>query len=143
MARLREFFASMFGADRPDQEIFDVEQTPAFRILRRYNRNAIIGTERGIVCAIEDHADPDGRIFRIEYQGTPDGQHANAWVRHNPWGSISDMHTINNGMICIGRGAHDANPRRSQYDLETVIKKARYWCTAISVYHETGDFPSP
>lgn len=142
MTSLSEIFSSIFG-DGQGNAGQPLEQARAYQIMRRHNPNGMIGLEDRIVCMIEDHTDPDGRLFRIEYQSTSDGRHANAWVRHNPWGPVTDMHTINGGMICIGAGSHDSNPTRSPYDLETVITKARFWCIAISVYHETGEFPNP
>lgn len=117
--------------------------TPAFRVMQRMNPNGLIAAEGRWICMIEDHADPDGRMYRLEYQSTPDGRHAIAWCRHNPWGSVNDHHTLSDGLICIGSGAHSSNPANSQFDLETVILRARFWCTAISVYHETGEFPEP
>jgi len=142
MASLSQILWSIFGPG-PSGIGQPIGQARACQIMRRYNPNGLIGVEGGSVCMLEDVSDPDQRMYRIEYQSTPDGRHANAWVRHNPWGPVSDVHTINGGMICVGAGAHDTNPACSPYDLETVIKKARFWCTAISVYHETGEFPNP
>jgi len=142
MASLSQILSNLFGPGKADLGQ-RVEQPRAYQIMRRHNPKGLVGVEGRIVCMIEDYTDPDGRLFRMEYQSTPDGRQANAWVRHNPWGSLQDMHTINGGMICIGAGVHDSDPARSPYDLETVIKKARFWCTAISVYHETGEFPNP
>ena len=119
-----------------------VTSTPAFRVMRVFNPNGLIGVDDGNICMVEDCTDPDGRMYRIEYQSTPDARHAIAWCRYSPWGSVSQPHTINGGMICIGAGAHDSRPGHSRYDLETVIRRARFWCTAVSVYHETGEFPN-
>lgn len=119
-----------------------VTSTPAFRVMRVFNPHGLIGVDDGNICMVEDCTDPDGRMYRIEYQATPDARHAIAWCRYSPWGLVSEIHTIHGGMICIGAGAHDSSPARSRYDLETVIRRARFWCTAVSVYHETGEFPN-
>ena len=119
-----------------------VENTPASRVLRRLNPHGLIGVEHGYICMIEDHADPDGRLFRLEYQSTPDGCHAAAWCRYNPWGTVNDVHTTHCGLICIGPRAHGPKPSSSKYDLEFVVSRARFWCIATSVYHETGSFPN-
>ena len=116
-------------------------KTVAFGIMRNFNSNGLIGVDNNNICMIEDHTDPDGRMFRLEYQSTPDGRRAVAWCRHNPWGSVSDLHTLRGGLICIGPGSHSPDPAQSPHDLDTVIRRARFWCTAISVYHETGEFP--
>lgn len=118
-----------------------LEHSRAFEIVRRLNGNCLIGIEGQFVCAIEDHADDDGRIFRLEYQSTFDGRRAVAWCRYNPWGSVSDVHTTGGGLICLGTG-HSARPTASPFDLETAVLRARFWCTAVSVFHETGSFPN-
>jgi hypothetical protein len=94
------------------------------------------------VVMIEDVRDPDGRLFRIEIQSTPDGQHAIALVRYSPWGSTSDAHCLS-GVICLGPNGHGSNVTSSPYALEVVIPRARFWCVAVSHFHETGEFPSP
>ncbi len=145
------FLRRLFGLDqppagpRPAPDVNPPERPPpegdAYDILGRMNPNALIGFENGHVCAIEDHTDPDGRMFRLEYQSTPDGRHAIAWCRNSPWGSNTDVHTTNDGLICVGPGAHDTDPARSSYDLEYVIARARFWCVGVSVVHEGGAFP--
>jgi len=124
-----------------DEQI-DVASTAAFRVMRHHNPQGLIGVDNGVICMIEDHTDPDGRMFRLEYQSTPDGQHAIAWCRYSHWGNVdSERHISNGGVICVGPTAHTPTPAESDYDLDYVVPKARYWCTAISVFHETGHFP--
>ena len=116
--------------------------------MRQLNRNALFGQENGLDIMIEDYTDPDGRIYRIEYQSTADGQHAVAFCRHNPWGNINgdtvyeESHIDRDGFVCVGtksiRSVGD-----SPYSLEYVVARARYWCTAFSVLKETGAFPNP
>lgn len=141
MAGLFDFLRSIFGP-APRVHLGTIENTRAFQIMRRFNSNGLIVSEGDFICMVEDHADPDARLFRLEYQSTPDGRSAVAWCRYNPWGSVSDAHTTNGGLICIGPGAHGPQPNGSRFDLETAILRARFWCTAISVYHETGRFPN-
>lgn len=112
----------------------------AVQTLRRLNPNGFIAEEDGLVCMIEDHTDPDGRMFRLEYISTPDGRHAVAYCRHSPW-SNSTPHQLSGGLICIGPGGHNPVVRQSAYTLDHVVPRARFWCTAASVYHETGEFP--
>ena len=142
MAGLLDGIVKLFGGATAPAARRPLSSTRAYEILRRLNPNGLIGEENGCVCMIEDHTDPDGRMFRLEYQSTRDGRHAVAWCRHNPWGSVSDTHTTNGGLICVGPGGHGPRPASSRYNLEFVVTRARFWCTAISVYHETGNFPN-
>lgn len=134
------FFDSLFGRTVSSREA--PRPTRAAEIMQRANPNALIGHENGLVCMIEDVRDPDGRLYRLEIQATADGEHAIARVRHSPWGSLSDAH-CQAGVICLGARFHGMDVPRSPYRLEDVILRARFWCTAVSVYHETGQFPSP
>ena len=115
----------------------------------RFNQNALVGSERGHDVMIEDWSDPDGRIYRMEYQSSPDGQHAVAFCRFNPWGSVDggvsvlQGHVFCDGSICMGSEHHGGSVRGSPYTLETVIQRGRFWCTAFSVLQETGKFPKP
>jgi hypothetical protein len=116
----------------------------AFEAFRAANPNGLIGIDDGFVCMIEDHADPDGNMFRLEYRSTPDGQHATAWCHYSPWcdqGSMTEPHTTHGGLICVGPHAHNPSVKSSPYDVDFVLKRARYWCTAVTVFHETGSFP--
>jgi hypothetical protein len=117
--------------------------------MQRANPNALIGSDGDVDVMIEDSTDPDGRIYRMEYQSTPDGRHATAFCRFNPWGPLDGGailgHIFSDGSLCIGgkSGGHGGPAKNSSYDLETVIQRARYWCTAFSVFQETGRFPQP
>jgi len=123
--------------------------TQAEEIMRRYNRNALIGTDDDdAICMIEDWADPDGRIYRMEYRSTPDGQHAVGFCRYTPWGATPNAgeayvkgHVAEDGFLCLG-GAHPGHDYgNSPYALDFVIPRARFWCTAFSVLKESGEFP--
>jgi len=122
--------------------------TEAERIARRYNANALVTMEDGHVVMLEHHSDPDERMYTMEYQSTPDGRHAIAWCRFNPWGgknggeSYSEGHVDDEGCLCLG-SKHFSTVEYSDYPLEVVIQRARYWCTAFSVLKETGTFPQP
>ena len=114
------------------------------------NRNALIGVDNGEVAIIEDVTDPDGRMYRMEYRSTPDGRHATAFCRFNPWGDTPDAgedpissHVFSDGSICMGEHHFGGNLHSSPYDLETVVTRARFWCTGFSVLKETGRFPNP
>jgi hypothetical protein len=119
-------------------------------IMRRYNRNGLIGEEDSYAVMIEDHSDPDGRMYRLEYRSTSDGRKAIAYCIFNPWGGGGDPnagedyptgHVAEDGFICLGGEAvHDLES--SPYDLDYTIRRARYWCTAFSVLKENGEFPN-
>lgn len=116
--------------------------------MKSSNPNALVGHEDGVDVMIEDVADPDGRIFRLEYQSTPDGRHAVAICRFNPWGRVnggetySKGHVDEHGFLCLGTGAtHSVGS--SPHSLNDAIERGRYWCTAFSVLKETGEFPQP
>ena len=120
----------------------------ATEIMFEANRNALIGQEGQHEVMIEDVADPDGRIYRMEYKSMPDGRHAIAYCRFNPWGTpnageaATEGHCFDDGLVCLG-SQHYSLPEASEYDLATVIQRARYWCTAFSVLMETDSFPNP
>ena len=125
--------------------------TTAELIMRRFNPNGLIGEdERGRVCLIEDCVDDpsDGRIYRIEIVATPDGRHALAYCRYNPWGALNGGeeyqtgHVDSSGFLCLGPDHRGKDVESSPYELSFVIKRARYWCTAFSVLKETGEFPN-
>lgn len=127
-------------------------------IMRSANRNALIQRDDvGNMVASEDHTDPDGRLYRLSYTATADGRRALAYCTYNPWGS--GQHDLNAGMqyhvghvwggsgsdrgfICVGDNATKILAE-SPYDLEFVIKRARYWTVGFSVLKETGAFPQP
>lgn len=118
-------------------------------IMMHFNPNALVTRDGDIDLMIEDVADPDGRLYRMEYQSTPDGRHAAAFCRFNPWGtpnggeSLVDGHVGSDGAICMGTGHSGGSASGSPYDLATVIQRARFWCTGFSVLKETGRFPHP
>ena len=112
----------------------------ATEIGRRLCPNAVLaGWHDNTYIIVEDVQDPDGRWFRMEYSTSDDGRTGQAWCRHNPWGRNpydflkSHLHNDDNH-ICLGD---------RPVDLETAIKRARYWCVAFSVLMETGTFPNP
>ena len=115
-------------------------------IMNEANPNALTGTENGVEIMIEDVSDPDGRIYRLEYQSTADGRHAIAFCRFNPWGTLNGGeayevgHVDANGFLCVGKQSVKT-VRASPYDLRYVIQRSRFWCTAFSVLKETGEFP--
>ena len=119
-------------------------------IMRRFNPNALVGSEGDIDVMIEDFSDPDGRIYRMEYQCTPDGRHAVAFCRYNPWGGVNGDesavvgHVWPDGSLCMGSRHMGHGPvSDSPYPLDKVVQRGRYWCTAFSVLKETGRFPQP
>jgi len=123
--------------------------TTAEGIMHQFNPNGLIGEdEYGHVCMIEDVIDDphDVRIYRIEYQSTPDGDHAIAFCRANPWGALNGGatyrhgHVADNGFLCIGSEHTNQDVEASPYDLRFVIRRARYWVTAFSLFKETGEF---
>lgn len=120
--------------------------TNAFEIMRCLNPHALTGQEDGVDVFIEDFADPDERMYRIEYQSTSDGQHAVALCRFNPWGALNGDedyqtgHVDSEGFICVGDQSVKS-VTESPYDLRFVVQRARFWCTAFSVLKETGAFP--
>ena len=120
----------------------------AHDIMFNLNPNALIGTEDSTAVMIEDVADPDGRMYRMEYQSTPDSRHATARCLSNPWGGKTGgdsnplrSHIFSDGTLCMGRGR--TSLFGSPFDLADVIQRSRYWCTAFSVLKETGRFPQP
>ena len=126
------------------------DMTLANGVMRQANPHAMIGAEGRNVVMIEDVSDPDGRMYRMEYQSTADGRHAIAFCRHNPWGGVNGGAELNkghvdrNGLLCMGRHhSYSQNPASSGHGLAEVIQRSRYWCTAFSVLMETGRFPQP
>jgi hypothetical protein len=121
----------------------------AAETIRAANPNAFIAFEDGYVVALEDHADPDGRMFRIEYRATPDGQKAIAVCRYNPWQPEDPQagedyltaHVAPDGFLCLGEGHESHAVADSPFAIDFVIRRARFWCTGFSVLKETGSFP--
>lgn len=124
--------------------------TTATTTMKEFNPRALIGTDTdGAVVMIEDVRDPDGRLYRMEYRSTPDGAHGVAYCRSNPWGAVNGGapyhrgHVSPSGFLCLGDGHNSEKLADSNYDIGFTIKRARYWCTAFSVFKETGEFPNP
>lgn len=120
---------------------------PAVRILKDFNANMLIGEDGQFIVGIEDHFDePGGKLYRIEFQATRDGRHANAWVRHNPWDparpnagcDYHESHVDSAGFLCLSASTTH-NTANSGFNLEFAVKRARFWCTAFSYWQETGD----
>ena len=110
-----------------------------------------MGEEDGHLVMIEDVTDPDGRMYRLEYRASHDGLRAVAYCLYNPWGGPGNPnagedylvgHARDDGFLCVGKESVDKLDE-SPYDLDHVIQRARYWCTAFSVLKETGVFPHP
>ena len=129
-------------------------RTPeAVRVMRRLNDHALIGREGELFVFVEDcwDCESDQRMYRIEYQSTPDAERALAYCRHNPWGRDGDPkggestgtgHVFSTGQLCLD-SSHTSTVEESPLDLEEAVSRARYWCTAFSVLKEEGYFPSP
>lgn len=117
----------------------------------QFNANAVVAELEEHVVMIEDVVDPDGRLYRLEYRSTPEGDRALAFCLHNPWGFAGepsggedywDAHVAEDGFICLGDAAHRTLDE-SPFDLDFAIRRARFWCTGFSVLKETGSFPDP
>ncbi len=147
VAMAAAFLDRLFGGPGNNAELPD--PCAASRIARGLNDNALIAFENGHVVAIEDHNDPDGRMYRLEYRSTQDGRHAVGYCLSNPWNrrerndgvGFSTGHVASDGFLCLGsRATRDV--ASSPFDLDYVIRRSRYWCTAFSVYKETDEFPN-
>lgn len=124
--------------------------TTAEGLMRASNPSALIAEDGANVVMIEDVTDPDQRMYRLEYRATPDGRRAIAYCLFNPWGGVGNpsagsvyevSHVGADGLICVGVGTtHDL--ANSPFSLAFVLARARFWCTAFSVFRETGAFPS-
>lgn len=122
----------------------------AIGIMKSLNPNAHVLDDGGDVGFREDVKDPDGRMYQIGYLASRDGRRALAFCLYNPWDSSRPnageeymrAHVDKDGFICLGNNSvRDLN--RSPYSLEYTIRRARYWCTAFSVFKETRSFPHP
>lgn len=134
---------------RAPQPLRRVEQDdcPAVRIMKAFNENMLIGEDGQFIVGIEDHFDePAGKLYRIEFQATRDGSHANAWVRYNPWDpnrpnagcDYYQGHVNSEGLLCLHANTTN-DTSRSPFNLDYAVKRARFWCTAFSYWQETGD----
>jgi hypothetical protein len=127
-------------------------ESPAAGVMRRLNPNAVVGLENGCAVFVEDWWDcpTDKRLYRMEYRSTLDDRHAIALCLSNPWNrsdrtagtSVHHSHVFADGLLCLS-SHHAREPASSPFDLENVVARARYWCTAFSVLKETGSFPNP
>lgn len=119
--------------------------------MKNLNANALIGYENDLTIAIEDHTDLDGRLWRLEYASTHDGEHAVSFCRYSPWGLRQeknwDCHVWPTGLICSGPKIHalgTTNPKtyhdikNSPYAVDWVIERSRHWTSVYSHYRETG-----
>jgi hypothetical protein len=100
------------------------------------NPQALCFFEGGAFVAIED-IEADGRWFRLEYRSDPRGRNATARCLYNPVGADTNSirgHLFADGRLCIGTGT---------FDLETVVRRARYWTLAYTHYRQQGSFPNP
>lgn len=115
--------------------------TPARAVvlMEQLNPRAVHAREGGREVFVEDVSDPDGRMYRVEYQCDAHGRKAVAYCRHNPWGSSThsyhESHLRGDGFLCIGPGVHDTE---SPYDLEYAVLRTRFWCGAYSFFREHG-----
>lgn len=142
MSILQSIIDEIFGSSpKPSRN-----SLTAIDVMRRLNPNALHFPDSDRDIFIEDVADTptDGRLFRIEYQVSFDAKKALAYVRSNPWDlerpgagwSYADCHVSpKSGSICIGKN-HTEDLTSSAYDLECVVKRARYWCTVFSAWQE-------
>jgi len=115
----------------------------AMQTMLGINPNAYCAKENGQSVFLEDHRDPDDRMFRLEYQCTGDGQGTRVFVRYNPWSPanpatpddlpILDTHFYR-GEICIGDKSHG----HGGYELGYAVLRARHWCVCYSLLREHG-----
>jgi hypothetical protein len=121
------------------------------RQMRKLNPRALVTREHDYVVVVEDHSDPDGRPYRLEYRVTPDCSRAIAYCLYNPWGDEGDpsagedyfvAHVDSDGFLCLGHGS-ERQLGRSPFGLDYAVRRARFWCTGFSVFQETGTFPNP
>lgn len=102
----------------------------------------------GAIYMVEEWWDADqedARCYVLEYFASPDGGSAIAYCREAPWyieGDLLEGHIGDDGQLCLGSETV-TDVWSSPYDLEFVVLRSRYWCTAFSVYKETGHFPQP
>ncbi len=126
-------------------------ETAAATIMHELNPQALVAWDGDHIAIIEDVTDPDGRMFRLEYESAPDGSRASGFCRSNPWNrqevtcghGYSTAHVHPSGFLCLGRGYSSRSLSASPFNLSDAVKRSRFWCTAFSVFMETGAFPSP
>jgi hypothetical protein len=105
--------------------------------MRRLNANALAAFENGKEIFIEDVADSDARLYRIEYRCNPDGNSALAYCLYSPWlpppYDMLKTHLMNDRSICTTTQAH-----RGGDNLERTVQRARLWCEGYSCLCEHG-----
>jgi len=111
----------------------------ATEIMQRFNPHVLAGEDNQQQIFIEDWKDADSRWYRLEYRCQLDGRGASGWLLHNPWGtnpySYEQSHLAGDGFICVADAASREN---SPYDLDFVVRRARFWCTGYSYLREQG-----
>ena len=118
-------------------------------IIREFNGKALVAVENNYMVFIEDCKDLNGKLYRIEYRSTPDGEKSIAYCIKNPWGDKNGKekyekgHVAEDGFLCLGPKHTDKSLQNSPYHLKYVIERVRYWCIGFSVLKETGSFPNP
>jgi len=109
----------------------------AMRKMLELNPNTLCFKENNKSVFLEDHTDPDGRLFRLEYMCDENGRVTKAYVRHNPWPpadvAIGNTHLMGDE-ICIGPRSH----AQDGYDLADTVLRARHWCGCYSLLREHG-----
>lgn len=111
------------------------------------------GSGGRIATMLIDLRDLDGRVYRLEFQSTLDGQHAVAIIRYNPWTrpgqgpaageSYTLGHVSPSGFICLGGEHPSESVTDSPYALDWAIRRVEYFVSAFSRLKETGTFPQP
>ncbi len=108
----------------------------AASVMRRLNPNCLCAIENGRFVVIED-VPVEEHWFRLEYQCDLDGRHATAWCRSNPLGvdafGAHQNHLLAGNQICLGTGS---------FDLDTAVRRARYWTLGYVCLRRTGEFPN-
>lgn len=143
MAFLNNLIDSLLG-DSVRQPRSNAAQT----LMLSLNPNALCYHDGDRDIFIEDvlGSEDDGGLYRLEYQTTPNGDQAVAFVRSNPWDrkrpgaglDYRDAHVNpKTGSICVGKD-HYEDMHDSCYDLNYVVLRARFWCTVFSAWQEGG-----
>jgi len=92
----------------------------------------------GLLIFIEDWK-VDDLYFRLEYRSTEDGKRANAYLLYNPCGEerlpATVTHLESDGHLCLFEKS-TKNTYASPYDLESVVKRARYWASCYKFFKD-------
>lgn len=126
--------------------------TKAVTLLKKLNPNMLTGYENDLSIGIEDIPDPNGRLFRLEYKSSHDGEQAVSFCLHHPWDKdeVWQCHLLPSGLICTGERIHDLCPnpqtfdelKSSPYTLRWTVERSRYWCSVYSEYRRHGHLPT-